>query len=166
MAGKMTCRFRLPIFLPAVWACLLFFPGAASATQAHGAPEGIIAHQLAHIFFIVSMGILIYWLRERNLVVEKAWRYIQYSALFFIFWNLDTFFAHLLDEQLELVQVSRIGLWDIRIVADHGSHALAWIYYVLKLDHLLCVPALAFLLAGLRRLVKSESISLNGGRGR
>ena len=143
---------------------LLAFPGISSATQAHGAPEGIVAHQLAHIFFIVSMGVLIYWLRERNLVVEKSWRYIQYSALFFILWNLDTIFAHLLDEQLSLVRVTRIGLWDIHIDTEDGSRGLVWLYYFLKLDHLLCVPALAFLLTGLRRLVKSDEMRI-GGRG-
>ena len=71
------------------------------ATQAHGEPEGILAHQLAHLFFILSMGVLIYWLRERNLVVEKAWRCIQYSALFFILWNLDTILAHLIGRTAE-----------------------------------------------------------------
>ena len=109
---------------------LLALPGISSATQAHGAPEGIVAHQLAHIFFIVSMGVLIYWLRERNLVVEKAWRYIQYSALFFILWNLDTIFAHLFDEQLRLIRVTRIGLWDIQIDTGNGSRGLAWLYYL------------------------------------
>ena len=63
----------------------------ALATQAHSAPEGLYAHQLAHIFFIVSMGVLIYWLRERKLVQAVGWRYIQYAALFFILWNLDAF---------------------------------------------------------------------------
>jgi len=60
----------------------------ALGTQAHSAPEGLYAHQLAHIFFTVSMGVLIYWLRERQLVQSLGWRYIQYAPLFFILWNL------------------------------------------------------------------------------
>ena len=60
----------------------------ALATQGHGAPEGLFAHQLAHIFFIISMAVLTYWLRERKLVQAVGWRYIQYSALFFILWNV------------------------------------------------------------------------------
>ena len=130
------------------------------ATQAHGEPEGIIAHQVAHVFFIFSMGILIYWLRERGLVVEKAWRYIQYAAFFFILWNLDTILAHLFDEQLRMVRVTREGLWIIHIDTGDNPRWLGWLYYFLKLDHLLCVPALAFLLLGLRRLVRSDSLEI------
>ena len=160
----MTCRTHFSFIPQAFFCTLLAFPGIASATQAHGAPEGIIAHQMAHLFFIFSMGILIYWLRERDLVVERAWRHIQYAALFFILWNVDTFLAHLFDEQLNLVHVTRIGLWDIHIASESGSKGLEWLYYALKLDHLLCVPALAFLLSGLRRLVKSDEAKA-GARG-
>jgi hypothetical protein len=42
----------------------------------------------------------------------------------------------------------------IRIDVEKNLTALAWFYYVAKLDHLLCVPAMAFLYAGLRRLLK------------
>ncbi len=143
----------------------LMLPGLAAATQAHGEPEGVISNQLAHGFFILSMGVLIYWLRERGLVSDKGWRCIQYAALFFILWSLDAFLAHLFDEQLYLVQVTRVGLWDIHIAAADGSRTLAWIYYFLKLDHLLCVPALAFLLTGLRRLLKSDGIGVGPGEG-
>ena len=156
----MTPRSKLFILPFSLCCTFLAYPGISWATQAHGAPEGIIAHQLAHVFFIFSMGILIYWLRQRNLVVEKPWRYIQYAAMFFIFWNVDTILAHLFDEQLNLVQVTRIGLWDVHIDTGNDSSGLIWVYYLLKLDHLLCVPALAFLLAGLRRLVKSDGIQI------
>jgi transcriptional regulator of acetoin/glycerol metabolism len=70
----------------------------AFATQAHSAPKGLYAHQLGHIFFIVPMGVLIYWLRARQLVQMVGWRYIQHAALFFILWNLDAFCVHLLEE--------------------------------------------------------------------
>lgn len=140
----------------------LLFPETVAATQAHGEPEGILAHQMAHGFFIISMGILIYWLRERALVAEKAWRSIQYAAFFFILWNLDTLLAHLFDEQLRLIEVVRKGLWTIEINTGENPRWLGWLYFFLKLDHLLCVPALAFLLAGLRRLVRSDSMKIGG----
>ena len=89
----------------------------ALATQAHNAPEGLYAHQLAHIFFIVSMGVLIYWLRERKLVRTVGWRYIQYAALFFILWNLDAFSVHLMEEQIPVIAVQRLSPWEIRITA-------------------------------------------------
>jgi hypothetical protein len=160
----MICRCSIFPRLLTILGIFLAFPGLSMATQAHGEPEGILAHQLAHLFFLFSMGVLIYWLRERKLVAERAWRYIQYSALFFILWNLNTFCAHLLDEHIGLVEVTRIGLWDIRVDTGDGPPWLIWLYYLLKLDHLLCVPALAFLAAGLRRLVRSGGLGV-GGRG-
>ncbi len=141
---------------------IVFMTEPALATQAHSAPEGLYAHQLAHIFFIVSMGVLIYWLRERKLVQAVGWRYIQYSALFFILWNGDAFFVHLVEEQMALVDIQRIGLWDINITTSLQSPTLLWLYYAAKLDHLLCVPALLFLFFGLRRLLK-EAEALTSG---
>jgi hypothetical protein len=134
----------------------------ALATQAHSAPEGLYAHQLAHIFFIVSMGVLIYWLRERKLVQAVGWRYIQYAALFFILWNLDAFSVHLLEEQIPIIEVQRINSWEISITAADHSVALTWFYYAAKLDHLLCVPALLFLYFGLRRLLKETDTKTPG----
>ena len=130
----------------------------AFATQAHGAPEGLYAHQLAHIFFIISMGVLIYWLRERQLVQTVGWRYIQYAALFFILWNLDAFSVHLLEEQITVIDVMRIDQWKISITASRGSDAVIWLYYAAKLDHLLCVPALLFLYFGLKRLLREAEV--------
>ena len=127
----------------------------AFATQAHSAPEGLYAHQLAHIFFIISMGVLIYWLRARQLVQFDGWRYIQYAALFFILWNVDAFIVHLLEEQLAVIEIQQIKPWQINITAPNHSKALVWLYYFAKFDHLLCVPALLFLYFGLRRLLKS-----------
>jgi hypothetical protein len=134
----------------------------AFATQAHGAPEGLYAHQLAHIFFIVSMGVLIYWLRERKLVQAVGWRYIQYAAFFFILWNLDAFSVHLLEEQIAVINVQYIDPWKISITASKHSSALTWLYYAAKLDHLLCVPALLFLYFGLRRLLKDTATTTPG----
>jgi hypothetical protein len=122
------------------------------ATQTHGEPEGLVVHQLAHLFFIFSMGLLIYWLRQRNLVKLKAWRYIQYSAMLFILWNIDTFTVHLLDEQVGLMRIQRLDTWHLQIDTEARHRLLAYIYYITKLDHLLCVPALLCLYLGLRRL--------------
>ena len=143
---------RRPVF----WSVLAGMTATAApalATQAHGGLTGIYTHQLAHIFFILSMGILIYWLRQRHLVRQTGWRYIQYAALFFIFWSLDAFLVHLMDDQLEIIRTRRLAPWDIRIEAAFGNGWLPRVYYLTKLDHLLCVPALLFLYAGLRRLL-------------
>jgi hypothetical protein len=138
-------------------AAVVFFlePAAAWATQAHAAPEGIIGHQIAHAVFVFSMAILIYWLRERRLVEHAGWKYIQYAALFFILWNLDAFLAHLLDEQLLWIRVEKIDFWHRHIIAQRGAEGWASLYYLIKMDHLLCVPAMLFLYLGLKRLLKT-----------
>ena len=44
----------------------------------------------------------------------------------------------------------------IRIITNNDSSMLVWFYYVLKLDHLLCVPAMLFLYRGLSNLVENQ----------
>ncbi len=131
----------------------MLLPGSAGATQGHGGREGLYIHQLSHIFFFISMGILIYWLKNRRLTAEPGWRFIGYSAMFFMLWTADAFLVHLLDEQLELVRTERVGFLDIAIHTAPGREWLGHLYYVAKLDHLLCVPALILLYLGLRGLV-------------
>lgn len=153
---------RIILIPAAVFTALVFLPAAALATQGHGGLEGVYTHQLAHLFFIASMGILIYWIRQRNLVCISGWRSIQFAALFFIIWNLDAVLVHILDDQLALVHVVQIGFWKIRISAAYGSHALQLLYYFARLDHLLCVPAIIFLYRGLKQLTKSQGLDPAG----
>ncbi len=141
---------------PAGWTVFLtvfFSAQPALATQGHGGIEGVYAHQFAHLFFLFAMGSLIYWLRDRNLVREPGWRMIQYAALFLILWNVDALLVHALDDQFALIQVQRIGMWQIRLTDSLPHNGLKLVYYIAKLDHLLCVPALIFLYVGLRRLL-------------
>ena len=156
----MKYKIRLSLFSLASFAMMIFAPNPALATQGHGGIEGVYAHQIAHLFFIISMGGLIYWLRERGLVREKGWQMIQLSAFFFILWNLDAFLVHLLDDQMEIIGVQRIGLWKIHLTDLYSSKFLKIVYYFAKLDHLLCVPAIVFLYLGLKRLVKAQRLNV------
>ncbi|MCF8080879.1 MAG: hypothetical protein K9K88_16490 [Desulfobacterales bacterium] len=53
------------LWMPAAAAFgLLAAPVPALATQAHAAPEGIVAHQIAHVVFVASMAILSHDLRQ------------------------------------------------------------------------------------------------------
>ena len=137
------------IGLTAVLAC----PAVAMATQGHGGLEGLYVHQLSHIFFCISMGILIYWLYARNLTREPGWRCVGISALLFILWSADAFVVHLLDEQLALIQTRNLGGWRLHIDTADGWEWLRPVYYLAKLDHLLCAPAMIFLYLGLHRLM-------------
>lgn len=146
----------------AIFLLQFFLPLPAMATQGHGGIEGVYAHQFAHLFFLFAMGSLTYWLRARGLVRHPGWRMIQFSALFFILWNVDTILVHALDDQFELIQVQRIGMWKIQITDSFDHNGLKLFYYFAKLDHLLCVPALVFLYIGLRRLLASRPLESTG----
>lgn len=149
-------RKPIPFVCSAFVLLFLLFPDSAAATQGHGGIEGVYVHQMAHLFFILSLCVLIYSLRTRKLIEEKGWRLIQYSALFFIFWNIDAVLVHTLDDQLRIIQVERIMTWQIQITDSFNLSAVRWLYYLAKLDHLLCVPALLFLYLGLKRLFKDS----------
>ncbi|MCP3875831.1 MAG: hypothetical protein GY699_22095 [Desulfobacteraceae bacterium] len=137
-------------------AIVLISPQTAQAIQLHASSEGIITHQMGHLFFLLSMVALIFTISGKNLNKQKGWRLIQYSAFFFTLWNLDTITAHFIDNQIHAVHIENISLTQIRVVAQNGSSILSWFYYVLKLDHLLCVPAMFFLYRGLSSLVKEQ----------
>jgi hypothetical protein len=145
--------------------CLLsvLVPDELLAIQSHGESEGIVVHQMGHFFFFVSMGAFIYWLREGRLVGHAGWRYIMLFAMFMGVWNLDVLLMHYLDEQGRLIEVTKTGPWTVMITNVTGSDMLSMIYYLGKLDHLLCVPALFFLYLGLKR-IKGSLESNSSGR--
>lgn len=134
------------------------------AVQVHAAPEGLYAHQLSHVFFIFSMGLLVYWLRQRQLITDPGWRFMQYAAIFFILWNLDSMLAHYLDEQADLVAKIDAGTLQGKVTLLKGPSVLIFIYYLSRMDHLLSVPAMAFLYLGLRQLLRSQQASLPQGK--
>jgi len=142
--------------LAMVLSWLFFLPAEVLATQLHVTSEGIITHQVGHLFFLFSMVVLIFTITGKALDTQKGWRLIQYSAIFFILWNLDAIGAHFLDNQIQAVKIENISLGQIRVVTRNGSPVLAWIYYGLKMDHLLCVPAMFFFYRGLSCLVSAQ----------
>jgi len=141
---------------------LLILVTPALATQGHGEPEGLWVHQMSHVFFAFSMGILIYWLRVRALIQETGWRYIQYSAFLFILWTIDAFSVHFMEEQLRIVESTKINPWTIEIESPYDSLWFNLLYYFTKLDHLFCVPALFLLYLGLKRLLHKAYLAGHG----
>lgn len=126
------------------------------AIQLHASGGGIITHQIGHLFFLFSMVVLIFTIRGKGLEKVKGWRLIQYAAFFFVLWNLDALAAHFLDNQIQVVKTTTLSVSSILIETTADSNALVWFYYALKLDHLLCVPAMFFLYSGLSNLLKDQ----------
>ncbi len=153
-------RYSLQLFLKSIPAMtiagLILLPINGYATQLHASSEGIITHQVGHLFFLFSMVTLIFTITGKGLDQQKGWRLIQYSAFFFILWNLDTITAHFFDNQILAVKIENISILKMKIVTNNNSSLLAWFYYLLKLDHLLCVPAMLFFYKGLSSLVNDQ----------
>jgi len=133
---------------------LVIFLGSPNlfATQMHKGNEGIIVHQIGHLFFLFSMVALIFTINGKKLSKERGWRLIQYSAFLFVLWNLDALAAHFLDNMIHVAQFERLSLWKVNVATVSDSSLLAIIYYILKLDHLLCVPAMFLLFIGIKQL--------------
>lgn len=136
-------------------ACLVvcLAPDKAWALQIHSSPEGLYVHQLAHILFALSMAVLAYWLEINRFTEERGWRLIQISCLLFFLWNLVAFTGHYVEVRIppDLIE-GKVGFWDQKLVIEGDSFTLA--YYFLKLDHLVCVPAILCLFFGIRNLYK------------
>lgn len=155
----------VPILTVIVYALTALDPGCASAIQVHGGSEGVVVHQLGHVFLLASMGVFVYWLRESGLLKDRGWRYIMGFALFIGLWNIDVILMHYLDEQGMLIRAVRQGLWTVTIENDQGSKILSLLYYIGKLDHLICVPALILLYLGLKRILAGLESYQAGGEG-
>jgi hypothetical protein len=144
---------RLILTLLVVALGSLLAPSDGLALQVHAAPEGLYSHQLAHCFFIVSMAILAFWLQKRRLVERRGWRYLQISCLLFIIWNIDAFVGHTIEFHLSPDAYAGEG-WARALVADKAI--MPYLYYLLKMDHVICVPAIFFLYLGLRWFRREE----------
>jgi len=155
-------RIYIVVFFLAALSWTILSPNTALATCDYGRPEGVHTHQLAHIFFIISMGILIYRLRNKKPYPSSGWKFIQYSALFFILWNMDAFAVHFLNEQSNIIQVKTIGPWQIKINDCFGNNLLKVFYYLARMDYLLFMPAFIFLYYGLRSLLKESHTDVLG----
>jgi len=118
------------------------------ALQVHPEPEGLYAHQVAHAFFIFSMAILIFWLHKSRLVDNKGWRYIQIGCLCFILWNIIAMAGHIIDSKLSKEAFLGSG-WTKTLVIEKAI--APYLYYLLKMDHFICVPAIVFLFIGIRK---------------
>ncbi|MDY6792898.1 MAG: hypothetical protein SWH54_16660 [Thermodesulfobacteriota bacterium] len=152
-------RVYTVVFFVAAFLWTILSPDPALSTCDYGRPEGVHIHQLAHIFFIISMGILIYRLKNKQCLRSPGWKFIQYSAFFFILWSLDASAVHFLDEQLNIIQIKTIGLWQVKINDYFDNNLLKFFYYLARMDYLLLLPGFIFLYYGLIRLLNEKPLN-------
>jgi hypothetical protein len=154
----MNSGFRKPLVFIVFLCAGLFWSSSALATQGHGEPEGLYSHLFSHAVFVSAMVYLSYRLYRSGEFRRPGWRWIFVSAIIFSFWNVETSFVHIYRELLAPDDFSGTfyGLKQTFHAASPGD----LVYYLGRFDHLLSLPALLFLLAGIRALVKqTEDVS-------
>lgn len=123
-------------------------PSPAWALQAHAGPEGLYVHQGAHIFLAFAMLLFAVNIQGSPLVRQKAWRLLATSAILFILWNIWAFVGHLsFFTRVESSFIMELGHITPSLPVTSWPEVL---YYLLKMDHLLCLPALLFFYFGLK----------------
>jgi hypothetical protein len=125
-------------------------PRTALALQPHGHPEGLYAHQMAHVLFALAMLFLLYHLKKEQL---PGLRWFTWAGILFVLWNLDAFLGHIAEIYVKTQDFLGAPAHLSRRLLMSGP--ATWSYYVTKLDHLILVPAFLLLYFGLRALART-----------
>ena len=140
---------------------LVFFSASpALAIQSHGAPEGLYVHQIGHLLYGLAMLGFAYRIRISRLAATRSWRYMAIGAVLLACWNGWAMIGHSVakfisaDRFLFNEQGARIA-----VIMDTP---VAWLYYIFKMDHLICVPALLLIYLALRRMNRRASSTSKG----
>ncbi|MBW1783015.1 MAG: hypothetical protein JRL30_20015 [Deltaproteobacteria bacterium] len=135
------------VWLLGILSFLLWDVHPALAIQTHGPPEGLYAHQIAHLAFLVAM--LYIWFRTRHREGE-GWRLIRLSFVFFAVWNINTFIMHSVSVALDPSKFQgHMGPLPRYFVA---RSAIDIYFFLGKMDHFLCIPAAVCLGLGLQKM--------------
>jgi hypothetical protein len=147
-------------FIPAavLFLLALLAPDPALAIQSHRAPEGIYVHQIGHVLFGMAMLGFALRIRISRLMVRKSWQLMALGALLLFFWNGWAFVAHILAAKVPasdfVTNEEGIRLWMII------HNPVDFFYYIFKMDHILCVPAIFCIYRSLKRMNESTPLSL------
>ncbi|HIJ90990.1 MAG: hypothetical protein OEV89_09830 [Desulfobulbaceae bacterium] len=126
---------------------LVMMANPAWAVQSHGGAEGLVAHEIGHVLFVVGMGYLLFRLYHLKMK-GVGWLEFKIFLWLIIAWNFLTFSGHWINEFVAPEKFIKSGGKTIGFVVENFSDAY---YFLTRLDHLLLVPALFFLLLALRK---------------
>jgi hypothetical protein len=134
-------------------AALLAAPSSAWAIIPHNY-IGFYPHQIGHVFFLISLGIFIYYLKRQGLTKDRGWLYIAVSAALLLFWNVHTLIGHFFELRV------RPEYFINRDDFLRGAIRLNFVtanYIVYKMDNLILAPAFIFFYLGVKRHFKKAS---------
>ena len=129
-------------------------PEQSFAIQAHGAPEGLYVHQMAHLLFSAALGYL-FWDTKRSGFSGRGWTYLRIFCVLTILWNLLAIVGHAAAEILHSESYTNGGEYLYRAV-QFPLTFVELIYYIAQLEHLVMVPGMIFLVLSLRYFYKDS----------
>ncbi|MGQ9920797.1 MAG: hypothetical protein ACUVRZ_05645 [Desulfobacca sp.] len=127
---------------------LLCAPRLAWAIQTHGDPEGLYAHQMGHVVFLVAMIYVCWQIWRQGLQAKPGFSRLLWACILFGAWNILTFIGHFAEERLDPAAIDRQAGYFWRTL--HITDLNGLLFYLAKLDHLLVVPAFLLLYLALR----------------
>ncbi|MBC8209213.1 MAG: hypothetical protein H8E79_08625 [Desulfobulbaceae bacterium] len=134
---------------------IVLFPVQAWALQTHGAPEGIIVHQMAHVFYFGAL-VYLFWDLRRTMSQGRGWKFLQIFCLLMMLWNILAFVGHQTHLIMDAADFSHeFGYLSSMMLGPFSATKL--INYFARLDHLILVPALIFLFLSLRSIYRSTA---------
>lgn len=135
---------------------------SAMALQVHGPPEGLYVHQMAHLHYLVALVFFLWYIR-RAAFTSRGWRYLQCFCLFMGLWNILAFAGHCAATGVETaVLVQGSHYLTTRLLPPFTANNL--LFYLAKLDHLICAPALFCLFMAIRTFYRSAVAEDGEGR--
>ncbi len=132
--------------------CLL--PDNALAFQPH-AYSGLYIHQFAHFFLVVSLFFFVIKAPQTRFASLKGWRHIIAGTWLLMLWSATTMGGHFLDLHISADSLLLPPGASIPLLRLDGWHEA--LYYVLKLDHLIAVPAMFLFYRGLKLLREGQA---------
>ncbi len=115
------------------------------AVQPHGGAEGLVSHELGHLLFM--LGIVIMLIKVRGYGRETGWSAFTKFLWLAIVWNILTFSSHWMDTGSA---ADNFLIFDGQKTGFQIQNFLGLFYYLSKLDHLVLIPALLYLLTALK----------------
>ncbi len=139
---KMAPMLRLALVVLLLWA------RPAWAVQVHPAPEGLIAHMLGHVLFTAAIVYFLYLLYRHPPGDRPGWKYLKWSLIFFLLWNIDAFTVHALALKIPNEAIYGENIFEARLLPPWNWVKI--LYYFLSFDHFLCIPEIIFLFLAMR----------------
>lgn len=125
-----------------------WWPWPAWAIQTHSHPEGLYAHQMAHLAFLGAMIYVCWQIWRRGLLSRSGFQHLYWACILFGLWNVLTFCGHWAEQGLDAGAIDSASghLFSYLHIHDLGG----LIYYLATLDHLILIPALLLYYLALR----------------